>query len=204
MTPSALDGVLVLELAGGVSAAFAGKLLADLGAEVVMVEPPGGTPLRAHGLFDHLAGGKGSLAPAEDRELRPWLDRADVVLTDGTSPWHASVSLGRPGRAVAVDVSPFGRSGPYAGWSTSDLVTWAMGGYLYFTGAPDREPIWLRGPHASLHAGAHGAIAALAALHERERSGMGQRVEVSELEATLTAHAWLVSSWVASGRILPR
>src|SRR3712207_4925539 len=118
MTASALEGVLVLEIASGISAAFAGKLLADLGAEVVMVEPPDGTPLRDHGLFDHLAGGKGSLVPAGDRDLRPWLDRADVIVTDGTSPWHAAVALGRPGRAVAVDVSPFGRSGPCAGWST--------------------------------------------------------------------------------------
>ena len=80
-----------------------------------------------------------------------------------------------------------------------------MGGYLYFTGASDREPIWVPGHQAQLHAGAHSAIAALVALHERDgRSGRGQCVEVSELESVLTAHAWLVSSWAACGLVLGR
>ena len=204
MTDSALDGVRVIELASGVAAAFAGKLLADLGAEVVMVEPTGGTPLREHVLFDHLAGGKRSIVPENGADIGSWLGAADVVLTDGTSPWHGSASAQRSDRVVLVDVSTFGRSGPYAGWRSSDLVTWAMGGYLYFTGAPDREPIWLPGPQAALHAGTHAAVAALAALHARDRSGEGQRVEVSELEATLVAHAWLVTSWAACGQCLER
>ena len=80
------------------------------------------------------------------------------MLTDGSSALHATVIEHRPERAVVVDLSPFGRSGPYAEWVSSDLVTWAMGGYLYFTGAPDREPIWLPGPQAELHAGAHAAL----------------------------------------------
>ena len=66
-----------------------------------------------------------------------------------------------PAPRSLVDLSPFGRSGPYAEWASSDLVTWAMGGYLYFTGSPDREPIWVPGPQAELHAGAHAAFAAL-------------------------------------------
>src|SRR5438105_3622334 len=181
MTDSALGGVRVLELAGGVAAAFAGKLLADLGAEVVMVEPSGGTLLREHVLFDHLAGGKRSVVVDDETGLGVWLGVADVVLTDGTSAWHGVATANRSDRAVLVDVSPFGRSGPYAGWARSDLVLWAMGGYLYFTGSPDREPIWLPGPHAAFHAGSHAAIAALAGLHDRDRSGVGQRVEVSEL-----------------------
>ena len=98
----------------------------------------------------------------------------------------------------------FGRSGPYAGWASSDLVTWAMGGYLYFTGSPDREPIWVPGPQAQFHAGSHAAFAALVGLHERERSGRGQAVEIADLDATLTAHAWLVSSWAACGQLLAR
>ena len=105
---------------------------------------------------------------------------------------------------MLVDVSPFGRSGPYAEWSSSDLVTWAMGGYLYFTGAPDREPIWVPGPQAQLHAGAHVALAALVGLYERDRSGRGQRVEVADLDAALTAHAWLAVSWAACGVHLQR
>src|SRR4051794_24002380 len=204
MTDSALGGVRVLELAGGVAAAFAGKLLADLGAEVVMVEPPGGTRVREHVLFDHLAGGKQSVVVDDETGFGARLATADVVLTDGTSAWHGAATANRPERTVLVDVSPFGRTGPYAEWASSDLVLWAMGGYLYFTGSPDREPIWLPGPHAAFHAGSHAAIAALAALHDRDRSGLGQQVEVSELEATLVAHAWLVTTWAACGQCLER
>ena len=182
MTASALDSVLVLDLSAAVSGAFAGKLLADLGAQVVMAEPPEGTSLRQHGLFDYLAGGKQSVVPSDDADFRRWLGAADVVLSDGSSAWHSSAVEGRPDGTVLVDLSPFGRSGPYAEWTSSDLVTWAMGGYLYFTGSPDREPIWVPGPQAQLHAGAHAALAALVGLHERDRSGRGQRVEVADLD----------------------
>ena len=204
MTAAALDGVLVLDLSAGVPGAFAGKLLADLGALVVLVEPPEGTPLRQHVLFDYLAGGKQSVVPSGADDFATWLSAADVVLTDGSSAWHATAMEGRPDGTVLVDVSPFGRSGPYAEWNSSDLVTWAMGGYLYFTGSPDREPIWVPGGQAQLHAGAHAALAALVGLHERDHSGRGQCVEVAELDATLTAHAWLVSSWAACGMPLVR
>ena len=201
---TALDGVLVLDLSAAVSGAFAGKLLADLGAEVVMIEPPEGTALREHQLFDYLSGGKQSVVPADEAESLDWLGAADIVLTDGSSPWHSLALDRRPERAVVVDQSPFGRTGPYAERASSDLVTWAMGGYLYFTGSPDREPIWVPGPQAQLHAGAHGALAALVGLYERDRSGHGQQVEVADLDATLTAHAWLVSSWAACGVPLVR
>jgi crotonobetainyl-CoA:carnitine CoA-transferase CaiB-like acyl-CoA transferase len=204
MTTSALDGLLVLELGGSVAVGFAGKLLADLGADVVLVEPPSGSDLRHHDLFDHLAGGKRSIVPDGPADLGPWSAVADVVLVDGTSPFQAAVEDGCGDRAVVVDVSPFGRSGPCAGWATSDLVTWAMSGYLSFTGYPDREPIWVPGPQASLHAGSHAALAALAGLRERGRSGRGQHVEVAELEAVLTAHAWLVTTWAACGQWLQR
>src|SRR4051812_46513059 len=114
MTDSALDGLRVLELASGVAAAFAGKLLADLGAEVTMVEPPEGSPLRQHVLFDHLAGGKRSIVPDGEAAIGPWLAGADVVLTDGTSPWDGIAAAQRSDRVVLVDVSTFGRTGPYA------------------------------------------------------------------------------------------
>ena len=69
MTASALDDVLVLDLTAAVSGAGAGKLLADLGARVVIVEPDGGSAFRAHGLFDYFSGGKESLVPADAAEL---------------------------------------------------------------------------------------------------------------------------------------
>ena len=214
----ALKDLLVLDLTTGVAGAYAGKLLADLGARVVMVEPEAGSPLRRRGpagpgradgaLFEHLSGAKESVVAATTSAAAHLLAdacwAADVVLRDGTSPWDAAMPANRPEHIVEVDFSPFGRSGPYAGWRGSDIATWALGGYLYFTGAPDREPLWLPGSQASLHAAVHGAFAALVGVRERARSGWGQRVEVSELEAALGAHAWLVSSWAACGQLLGR
>lgn len=204
MTASALDGVLVLDLTTQVSGAFAGKLLGDLGARVVIVEPETGSPLRDDNLFEYLSGGKESLLDPDDDVFERWLGAADVVLTDGSSRRHRSIIDARPDRVLLADLSPFGRTGPYSTWESSDLVSWALGGYLYFTGAPDREPIWVPGHQAQLHAGAHAALAALVGMYERDRSGHGQRVEISDLEATLTAHAWMVSSWSGCGVVLGR
>jgi crotonobetainyl-CoA:carnitine CoA-transferase CaiB-like acyl-CoA transferase len=202
---AALDGLVVLDLTTGIAGGFAGKMLADLGARVVLVEPTTGSPFRVDPLFDYLSGGKESVVADSPATVQTWLQSADVVLTDGSTPWHTRAVQDRPQRTVTVDLSPFGRTGPYANWQSSDLVTWAMGGYLYFTGAPDREPIWVPGHQSQLHAGAHAVIAALVGLSERDtRSGIGQYVEVSELESVLTAHSWLVSSWAACGQVLGR
>ncbi len=180
-----------------------------------MIEPPGGSPLRARpplapdgssALFAYMSGGKESVIPAggdAPRVLDGLVWSADVVLVDGTSSWQSQLPP-LPEHVVEVDLSPWGRTGPYAAWRGSDIAVWAMGGYLYFTGSPDREPIYLPGGQAELHAGAHAAFAALAGVHERRRSQLGQRVEVSHLESVLTAHAWLVSSWAGNGMLLPR
>jgi crotonobetainyl-CoA:carnitine CoA-transferase CaiB-like acyl-CoA transferase len=214
---AALDGISVVDLTTGVAGAYAGKLLADLGARVVMIEPPGGSPLRrrppAAGpgrdsvLFEHFAGGKESVVPEGPDDalaiIGGQLWATDVLLVDGTSPWMLPPGA-RPEHLVEVDVSPFGRTGPCAGWRGSDLAVWAMGGYHYFTGDPTREPLWLPGSHAGMHAGVHAAFAALVGVYERRRSGYGQSVEISELESVLSAHAWLVSSWAACGQLLPR
>jgi crotonobetainyl-CoA:carnitine CoA-transferase CaiB-like acyl-CoA transferase len=201
---TALQDVLVVDLTTNVSGAFAGKLLADLGAQVVIIEPTEGSPFRNDNMFTYFSGGKQSFVPEPEVEFESWCAAADIVLTDGTSRWHELIVNRLRESAIVVDLSPFGRTGPYAEWESSDLVSWAMGGYLYFTGSPDREPIMVPGRQAQLHAGAHGALAALVGLHERERSGRGQIVEVSDLEAVLTAHAWLVSSWAACGISLGR
>src|SRR5436190_435627 len=106
------------------------------------------------------------------------LDGTVVVdLTTGVNGAYAGKLLADLGE---VRLSPFGQTGPYAGWRGSDIAVWAMGGYMYFTGSPDREPLWLAGSQAELHAGAHAAFAALVGLHERRRSGRGQTDDVSD------------------------
>lgn len=212
----ALCELVVVDLTTGLSGAYAGKLLADLGSRVVMVEPPSGSPLRTRPplapdgsstLFAHMSGGKESVlltGSNADEVLERLVWSANVVLVDGTSPWQAHLPAPLPEHVVRVDLSPWGRSGPYACWRGSDIAVWAMGGYLYFTGSPDREPVYLPGGQAELHAGAHAAFAALVGVHEHRRSKLAQSIEVSHLESVLVAHAWLVSSWAACGAVLRR
>ena len=216
MADSALDDLLVLDLSGGVAGAYASKLLADLGARVVLVEPTDGSPLRAWDAADrawggpwaHLSGGKESAAPASlqaaRRLLRPLAREADVVLLDTGSVWRDALPTLLPERVVRVDISDWGSDGPYADWRGSEIATWAMGGYMFFTGDPDAAPLMLPGGQSQIHAGVHAAMAALTAIRERAQSGRGQSIEISALEANLSAHAWLVSSWIASGIALNR
>ncbi len=222
MTASALDGLLVVDMTSGVNGAYATKLLANLGARVIVVEPPEGNPLRfrplladadlpgdkAYGvIWAHLAGGKESLQPDHDVAVDVvggLLNAADILLVDGTSPYEAVLPAVRPESLVEVDLSPFGRSGSYSGWRGSDIATWAMGGYMYFTGEKSREPLMLPGSQAELHAACHAAFSALVGVWERRRSGWGQQIEVTDLESALSAHAWLISSWAACGQLMDR
>ncbi len=216
VTARALDGLLVVDLSTGLGGAYASKLLADLGARVILVEPPHGSELRAWaamekawgGPWAHLSGGKESAAPADAaaarRLLRGLALAADVIILDERSHWRSELPGVLPERAIRVELSPWGSDGPYAAWRGSEIATWAMGGYMFFTGDPDRSPLMLPGGQSELHAGVHAALAALTALRERRRSGHGQKIEVASLEANLSAHAWLVSSWIASGMPLNR
>ncbi len=216
MSSRALDGLLVVDLSSGLGGAYASKLLADLGARVVLVEPPEGSTLREWaadgrawgGPWAHLSGGKESAEPADGesarRLLRGLSRAADIVILDQDSHWRSSLPSVLPERVVRVEVSPWGSDGPYAGWRGSEIATWAMGGYMNFTGDPEGAPLMLPGGQSELHAGVHAAMAALTAIRERRQSGHGQTVEISVLEANLSAHAWLVSSWIASGLPLNR
>jgi crotonobetainyl-CoA:carnitine CoA-transferase CaiB-like acyl-CoA transferase len=223
-----LDGVFVLDISEGVAGAYCTKLLADLGADVLKIEAPAGDPVRRLGPFPddrpdqetgglhlHLNAGKRSavldLENASDREpLFSLLGRADVLI-ESLSPGRAA-SLGlehdelvaRNPRLVAVSVTPFGRSGPYSGWKTDEVVDWAMGGYMYFGGEPERHPLLVPGHQGALHAGTHAAIGALAGLTYARRTGLGQSVEVSHFESLLLAHAWLSTSWTHEGQVMKR
>ncbi len=224
----ALAGTRVLDLSEGVAGAYASKLLADLGADVVKVEPPEGDRLRRlgpfpggkpdterSGLFLHLNANKRGIVLAlenpEDRQHFEALVRgADLLIESNRAPESEHLGLTYQAlarlnpRLVVTSVTPFGRSGPYANWKTSEVVEWAMGGYMYFVGDPDREPLLVPGHQAEFHAGQHAAIGSLAALHHARRTGLGQQVEVSHLESMLLAHAWLTVSWTHTGEVMKR
>ena len=188
-----LTGLRVVDLAGE-PAAMTGRILADLGADVVKVEPVGGDPLRMVSplgpdgtslRFVAWNAGKRSMVvegPADPR-LVELLRNADAVLD--TPGWPGAIVLD-PDVAphlVWVSVTPFGRSGPRASWKASDLGVMASTGNMYCTGDPDRPPVRSTEPSGWAHVGAEAAVATLTAL----ASGRPQRVDVSAQEAVMIA-----------------
>jgi benzylsuccinate CoA-transferase BbsE subunit len=196
--PGVLSGLRVLDLTDR-SGALAGKLLAGLGADVVLVEPPGGSALRGIGpyfegapdaerslFFWFYAAGKRSIvADPATSEGAALLDRlaarADVLIE--TRPGAVRDT---PPRLVVASITPFGRTGPYRDWRGSDLVAQAMGGMLAVSGHPDSPPLHSLGLQAYHQAGVLAATGVLAALLARERTGRGQHVDVS-LQAAVAA-----------------
>ncbi|MGH7819130.1 MAG: CoA transferase, partial [Candidatus Binatia bacterium] len=204
----ALSDLRVVELGGGVAAAFCTRLLADLGAIVLKVEPPGGDPLRRYGALPAVRSGSapGALVlHLDENKLGATLDagsggdRAEIeslcaaadLLVESLPPgseWMEGIRRMHP-RLVIVSITPFGQTGPYRDWLAGELGIVHGSGLGYETPFnqvedPEREPpLKPFGHQAKLLAGWTAAAAALAALRARDLSGAGTRVDVSELEA---------------------
>jgi crotonobetainyl-CoA:carnitine CoA-transferase CaiB-like acyl-CoA transferase len=197
------------------------RLLRMLGADVIRVEPPTGAPLRRQPpLHDGVStyhqfmdAGKSSVTvdfeTDEGRELFARLAAtADVIYESRAVGWLASHGLGwerlhrgNPG-AVLVSVTSFGQDGPYAHWHAGELGLWAMSGSLADIGYPDRPPSVPRAVAPAL-IGTMGAVATLAALYARQRTGRGQWVDVSGHE-TMVATAGSMLPQIERLRRLPR
>lgn len=204
-----LHGIRVLEIAQGVSGPYSGKLLAGLGAEVLKVEPSGGDEARREGpfpgdvpdversgLFLHLNTGKRSctlnLACKDGQGLLGRLltvGKFDVLILGhrpaelealGLDP--AILVRDNPS-LIVVNVSPFGLTGPRRNWLGTELIVYAASGYMSLTGSAEREPIKSYGHLIEYQAGAQAALGVLAALFAREKTGAGQVVDVSQMEA---------------------
>ena len=181
---------------------LAGRILSDLGADVVAVEPPGGSTARACGPFQEADGeprsllwatyaaGKRSVTADLDAESGQALVRglaasADFLIESAPPGRMAQAGLDWPQlravnpRLIYVSITPFGRTGPKAGYAATDLICWAAGGPL----DPHRDevhgPVRISLPQAFLHASADAAAGALIAHHARLRTGRGQHVDVS-------------------------
>jgi itaconate CoA-transferase len=193
-----LEGTRVLAFENGLAGPLCSRLLADLGADVVKVErPDGGDVTRswdglARGLssgFVWMNRGKRSVAlDLKDPANRPAVERlvaeSDIVLVNFTPGWAERVGLGekdvRALRAdvVYVEISGYGPDGPYAGKNAYDLVMQGETGLISLTGTP-AEPARVGVSVCDLGAGSYAAVAALAALVRRARTGEGSRVAVS-------------------------
>lgn len=203
----ALHGLRVLELATGVSGPYCAKLLAGLGADVIKLEPSGGDPSRAagpfprdtpdanaSGLFLHLNTSKRSAIVESwpnlaDPSAASLLEDADVLLLSLRPAELAAANInlediqGRHPRLIITNVTTFGMTGPYANYLGSELIAYALGGYMMLTGSPDREPLKAYGDLIQYQAGGQAALGTMAALFARERTGLGQLVDVSAMEA---------------------
>jgi len=213
-----LDAYRVLDLTNN-GAMFCGQILADLGADVIAVEPPGGSPARRVGPFAGdrhepanslywwgLNRNKRSivldLGDEDDRDrVRQLAQTADFVIESFAPGYLDSLGLGYSAlaeinpRIVMVSITPFGQQGPKAQWAATDLTVMAASGVLWLTGDEDRPPLTLPCDQAFLHAGAEAAVGALIAHTARRRDGAGQHVDVSAQTAAMMATQSVVLQW---------
>lgn len=196
MAEKLLTGLQVLDAAGE-PAAMAGRILADLGADVVRLEPPGGDPLRAEPLrFSAWNAGERSVVyEPESPAAASLFDAADVVIDTPGWPGTPALSVGQAPSAVWVRVTPFGMEGPRSRWAASDLGIMASSGNMYATGDRDRPPVRCTEPSGYAHTGAETAMAALTAL----ASGRPQVVDVSAQEAVLVANMCAPAGYAKTG-----
>jgi crotonobetainyl-CoA:carnitine CoA-transferase CaiB-like acyl-CoA transferase len=197
-----LEGYRALDLADA-RGALAGRLLADLGVDVLRVEPPGGAPDRRRlpnagetpGPTRSLAWlvesfGKRSvtadLDTADGRETVLRLAAgSDFVLESGAPGELDRRGLGwevlrRAHPAlILTSITPFGQTGPRAGWKATDLTLMALGGSVFLCGDRDRPPLRIGVPQAWYHAATEAVVGTLIAHHWRERTGEGQWVDAS-------------------------
>ena len=226
--PMALDGINVLDLSESIGGAYCTKLLADLEATVLLVERGDrGHPLRHSGpysgdpdienssLFLYYAANKKSVSCDLESErgrqlIRRLALQADIVVESFTPGYLESIGLGYRDLVEAnpslvfTSVTHFGQTGPYRHWKSNEIVDYAMGGYMYFGGHADRKPLMMNNNQPMLNAGSQAAMSTLAALWWVRKTGQGQHVDVSSVEAMLSAHSWTSTSWTHEGNVLRR
>ncbi len=220
-----LKGYRVLDLTNewGI---LAGKLLADLGAEVIAVEPPGGNTARRLGPFlkqdpthslywaAYAAGKKGitlALEVADGQALMRRLVAVSDALLESFPPGHLT-SLGLAYEAlqqenpalVACAITPFGQDGPYSRYPATDLTVMAAGGLAYVTGDGDRPPVRISFPQAPLIAASAAAAGVMIALFHRTCTGEGQFIDVSAQHAVARSLDRASAFWDIDGTVLSR
>ncbi len=190
------DGLVVVDVSRGIAGGYCSKLLADLGADVIKLEPPDGDPLRRYSatdsvgrdgdpdgvLFRYLHTSQRSVIVEDQPRMRAWVEAADVVI-ESFAPGLAE-ELGIVGVApVTVSISSFGRGGPDSTLSLPEEVLQARSGSLSNHGHMHRPPLTVGGQLGQYVAGAYAALGALTAWWRASRTGEREQVDVSMLEA---------------------
>ena len=191
----ALDDFVVLDLSLDTGGLYCTKLLADLGATVILVEPEEGHPLRhvgpfpddlphieKSGSFLYFAANKKSICLdlTDSKDRKRVLDLAagsDLVVETFKPGLLDSLGLGFDAlkavnnAVVLASSTHFGQTGPYRNWEGEAIIDFALGGYMYLGKSAEREPLMLPGSQAQLHAGVQAAIGSLAALWWARKTG---------------------------------
>ena len=219
---SALSDVRVLELTHVMAGPFCGQVLADMGADVIKVEPPGGDSTRRS--LGFRMGGEDTAAflavNRNKRSLTLDLKQAEHVAAFHRLAESADVVLenNRPGvaarlgvdyetlrevnpRLVYASISGFGQTGPYSQRPGYDLIAQGLSGVMSVTGEADGTPVQAGVPIGDLSAGLFCAVAILSALHARERTGRGQYIDTSLFEGALALSIWETAELWATGRV---
>jgi formyl-CoA transferase len=220
MTDRALDGVRVLDVTQVMAGPFCAMMLADLGADVIKVEPPVGDSTR------QMPGGTGRDSPsfnavnrgkrgivlnlksAEGRRVFVRLARASDILIENYRPGvMASLGLGYDDlaavapRLIYASISGYGQTGPARGKGGFDLVAQGVSGIMSVTGEPGRAPAKAGVPLTDLGAGLFALAGILAALHHRHTSGAGQHIDTSLVDAGVALSVWEATEYFSTGAV---
>lgn len=190
---------------------FCGKMLADLGADVIKIEPPGGDPCRNTGPFyqdipdpqkslywlSFNTGKRGitlNIEVSDGREIfRQLVKGADIVIESYAPGYLDSLALGYADlrvinpRLILTSISAFGATGSYKDFEASDIVVMALSGYMSLSGDPDRPPVRVSAPIAYPYGAAGAAVGTMIAYYYRELTGEGQWVDASAQQAAAFA-----------------
>ncbi|OLC55173.1 MAG: formyl-CoA transferase [Acidobacteria bacterium 13_1_40CM_4_69_4] len=221
----ALEGVRVVDLTRFMAGPFGTAMLGDYGADVLKVEPPGeGDGARAWGppfmggesvYFLSVNRNKRSLTlnlrhPEGVALLLKLVDRADVVVENFTPGTMSRLGIGdevlrgRNPRLIYCAISGFGQSGPYRDRPAFDLILQGMGGVMSTTGEEGGGPVRVGIPIADIAGGMYAAYAIVLALLSRGRTGAGQVLDVSMMDAQISWLSYYVGIYLASGEVPPR
>ncbi|MFC1924962.1 CaiB/BaiF CoA transferase family protein [Chloroflexota bacterium] len=198
---------------------FCGKILGNLGADVIKIESPGGDPSRMIGPFFHdIPDPEKSLywfayntnkrsitldikSSEGQEDFRRLVKNADFVIESFHPGYMDSLGLGYPVLSeinpgiIVTSITPFGQSGPYRDYKISDIVAMAMSGMMYVVGDPDRPPVRISVPQAYAIAGAEATVGTLIAHYYRELTGEGQYIDMSIHESVALTVMEMPTVW---------
>jgi crotonobetainyl-CoA:carnitine CoA-transferase CaiB-like acyl-CoA transferase len=215
-----LDGIVVLDTTQVMAGPYCAMLLADMGARVIKVEPPAGDSTRS------MAGARGSDSPAfnavnrgkhgivldlnqeKGRAVFKRLARLSDILVENYRPGvMAKFGLDYEGlrtenaRLIYASISGHGQSGPWSSKGGFDLIAQGLSGVMSVTGAAGGAPVKAGIPLTDLGAGLFALVGILAALHHRSKTGQGQHVDTSLVDAGLALSVWEVTDYFSSGQV---